>query len=1514
MLRLTDERSTVWRRWLAELLTSPGRDNLATEARRNRSRTCPLVEFVEDRVLLSAVDLRSAKGVADAEVFRAQKSAVLITSVSGGGVKGGQAFLTATLTSQGLPLAGRTIFFQVRGVPAGKAITDGNGVAMRYLANLRNVPVGFYARGIGAGFAGNSTYKSTISHGPLLVSRLPATISGVTASGVYQGVATIGATMTSRGAAVVGQTVQFEVMGHVVGTAVTDSQGIATLGGVSLAGFKAGAYANAVSADFVGSFAFTSSSALGLLVVSPAQLGVSGITANNKVYDGTTHASLNTGSAVLVGMMPGDVVTLDSSGATGTFATKNVGTGITVTVSGLSLSGPQAGNYIVGPVTTQANITASTLTVTGITAENKPYDGTTTAVLNTSAAALVGVVPGDSVTLNTSAAVGMFVSPAIGTGKTVLISGLTVTGADAGNYVLVQPTATADITAGNVIVTGITASNKVYDANTDATLNLTGATISGVAPGDSVSLVTTGAVGTFATPDAGIGVTVNVTGLTLTGADAGKYTLVPPTTTANITPKLLTVTGITGVNKIYDGTTTATVNTTSASLVGVIPGDTATLNTSGATGTFATKDVGTGITVTVSGLSLAGVDAANYAITEPTTTANITPAALNVTGITAANKPYDGTTAATLTTSGATLEGVAPGDTVTLVTTGATGAFATKNVGTGITVIVSGLSLSGADAANYTLTQPPTTADITPAPLEVTGITASNKTYDRTAAAMINTSGAKLEGVVSGDTVTLVTSGATGAFATPGAGTGITVLVSGLMLSGASAGNYALTEPTTTANITPAAVDVNGITAANKPYDGTTAAMLNITGAMLQGVLNGDTVTLVTSGAIGTFATPNVGTGITVLISGLSLSGADAGNYALTEPTTTANITPAAVDVNGITAANKTYNGSTTATLNTSGAVLVGAVPGDSVSLNTSGATGTFMTANVGTGIAVIVNGLALSGSSAGNYNLIQPTTMANITPRALDVTGITASSKIYDGTTDADLNTAAATLMGLVPGDIVTLITGGATGAFVSKNVGTGITVNISGLLLSGPQAGNYSLTEPTTTANISAKALDVNGITAASKTYDGKTTATLNTSGATLLGVVSGDSVTLVTTGATGTFVTKDVGTGITVLVSGLSISGADAGNYSLSEPTTTADITPAALNVAGITAQDKIYDSTTDATLVTSGAALEGVVSGDTVTLDSSGAMGTFASPNVGTGITVLVSGLLISGADAGNYSLTEPTTTSDIMPRALDVNGISASDKTYDGSPDATLDTSGAMLVGVISSDMVTLVTSGAVGTFTSPNVGTGITVLVSGLSITGADAANYSLSEPTTAANITPATLDVSGITASNMTYDGSTEATLSTGSAALVGVVHGDVVTLDVSGAMGTFATKNVGTGITVTVSGLTLAGASAGNYILVEPMTTANITAAMLTVTGITAEDKAFDGNTDATLDTSGAMLMGVVNGDTVMLDTSGAVGTFANDGPGTDIPVMITGLVINGADAGNYILEQPATTASIT
>src|SRR5262249_37908326 len=149
-------------------------------------------------------------------------------------------------------------------------------------------------------------------------------------------------------------------------------------------------------------------------------------------------------------------------------------------------------------------------------------------------------------------------------------------------------------------------------------------------------------------------------------------------------------------------------------------------------------------------------------------------------------------------------------------------------------------------------------------------------------------------------------------------------------------------------------------------------------------------------------------------------------------------------------------------------------------------------------------------------------------------------------------------------------------------------------------------------------------------------------------------------------------------------------------------------------------------------------------------------------------------------------------------------------------------------------------------------------------------------QPTTSADITAATLTVDGLVAQGKTYDGTTDAALDTSAAALSGVVSGDDVTLDADGAHGTFDTKNVGTGINVTVSGLALAGADAGNYILVQPSASADITAATLTVTGLTAANKTYDGTTAATLDTSAAALAGLVSGDDVTLDVSEALGVF--------------------------------------
>ena len=190
------------------------------------------------------------------------------------------------------------------------------------------------------------------------------------------------------------------------------------------------------------------------------------------------------------------------------------------------------------------------------------------------------------------------------------------TGATTQNVATVSST----VSTKSLTITGLTASNKVYDATISA--NLTGtAAYSGLVNGELFSVSGTPSA-TFATKTVGTGKAVTVTGYT---APSANYTVTQPTgLTATITAKTLTVTSAAASNKTYDGTATATI---SGTLSGVIAGDVVTLT---GTGTFASANVGTGIVVT-SASTLAGADNANYALTQPTgLVANITQASQTI--------------------------------------------------------------------------------------------------------------------------------------------------------------------------------------------------------------------------------------------------------------------------------------------------------------------------------------------------------------------------------------------------------------------------------------------------------------------------------------------------------------------------------------------------------------------------------------------------------------------------------------------------------------------------------------------------------------------------------------------------------------------------------------------------------------------------------------------------------------------------------------------------------------------
>ncbi|PWA04194.1 YDG domain-containing protein [Flavobacterium psychrotolerans] len=615
--------------------------------------------------------------------------------------------------------------------------------------------------------------------------------------------------------------------------------------------------------------------------VAAQVLTITGMLGVNKTYDATTVATLS-GTAAYSGLVNGDNPSVAGT-PTANFGTATVGTAKTITVTGYTAP---TGNYTVTQPSPSADITAKTLTITGLAAVSKVADGTTTATLS-GAPSLSGVIAADNsnVTLGGTYSAN-FSQSTVGTGLAVTVTGYTISGTASGNYTLTQPTGlTGDITSAPVpvISSALTASATYGVAVSTYTITAsnspTSYSASGLPGGLNINTSTgdiTGtptAVGTF-------NVTIGATNAGGLGTDTLVYT---------VNPKALTVTGPAATNKVYDRTNAATITGT---LSGIVGGDVVTLS---GTGTFASANIGSGIAVT-STSTLGGTDAANYSLTQPTgLTANITAKALTVTGATVTSKTYTGTNSATIT--GAILVGIVSPD---MVTVSGNGTFASVNVATGISVTPA-LSLAGADAGNYTLTQPTLTGDITLAPLTITGLTGVNKVYDGTTSASF-TGTAAYSGLQNSESFT-VSGTPTSSFATATVGAAKTITVSSYTTASS---NYSLTQPSLTADITAKALTMSGLTVpASKTYDATTTAVVSGTPALQAAVTagtgtsvdgkpyTGDTVSILGT-ATGTYNNANVASATTVTFGGLSLTGAQSANYTLTiQGTASATITKA---------------------------------------------------------------------------------------------------------------------------------------------------------------------------------------------------------------------------------------------------------------------------------------------------------------------------------------------------------------------------------------------------------------------------------------------------------------------------------------------------------------------------------------------------------------------------------------------------------------------------------------------
>ena len=258
------------------------------------------------------------------------------------------------------------------------------------------------------------------------------------------------------------------------------------------------------------------------------------------------------------------------------------------------------------------------------------------------------------------------------------------------------------------------------------------------------------------------------------------------------------------------------------------------------------------------------------------------------------------------------------------------------------------------------------------------------------------------------------------------------------------------------------------------------------------------------------------------------------------------------------------------------------------------------------------------------NHNNTTPASVTvSIGKKPLRITGVTAASKPYDGTTNADISGVTFDNVTLNRGTDYTV-----TASFDDASVGNKKNLTATVTLMDQAEK-NYALEQSsfTTTGSITAKEVTV------TITPNGGTYGSVTAAAAKLFGAVEGDNVpvTLTYTGNGYNSTTVPVNAGSYTVTASI----AD-GNYTLTGNKTAAFvITTKAVTVSGITANDKVYDGTTDATLDCSNAKFGGALENDTLTVT---AKGMFEKAEAGKQ-NVTISDLKLSGNSANNYVLAE-----------------------------------------------------------------------------------------------------------------------------------------------------------------------------------------------------------------------------------------------------------------------------------
>ena len=345
----------------------------------------------------------------------------------------------------------------------------------------------------------------------------------------------------------------------------------------------------------------------------------------------------------------------------------------------------------------------------------------------------------------------------------------------------------------------------------------------------------------------------------------------------------------------------------------------------------------------------------------------------------------------------------------------------------------------------------------------------------------------------------------------------------------------------------------------------------------------------------------------------------------------TFTILPKPVTITGLSIKDRIYDGTTVAEI-----VGTPAIEGnvDGAGLRVVDGSAEFLSRNAGKQTATF-SGFALAGDAAKNYKLAaQPrSATATISPKPVTITGLTVEDKTYDGTTKAVV-TGKPVIVGAVDGDDVSVFDGSAS--FDSRDAGER-TATFSGFALAGDAAKNYKLAaQPgSATATISPKPVTITGLTVEDKTYDGTTEASISGTPV-IMGVVENDHLEVVPGRAQ--FKSKDAGTR-TACFTGFGLKGTAAKNYALNDQPgdVTATISPMPVRPY-VYATPRVYRPG-DVTVALVCAELEWPANDDVRVVAPE--HGTMADDAAGANKPVTLPELTLSGPDAGNYTVVQPS---------------------------------------------------------------------------------------------------------------------------------------------------------------------------------------------------------------------------------------------------------------------------------